>query len=97
MVMKFVNWALRRQSADLDNPRCPSHDVQMRLRGVIGGQRDSLATEKPIGTSTSARSTSATNGRDRPQRSQVPGGTDIPNARSMLVPGSLNSVPLAMQ
>ncbi len=36
MVMKYVNWALRRQSEESDIPRCPSHKVEMRLRGIIG-------------------------------------------------------------
>ena len=36
MVMKYVNWLLRR---DIDNPlipECPEHKVQMRLRGMQG-------------------------------------------------------------
>ena len=34
MVMKYVNWALRRQGEESDVPRCSDHKVEMRLRGV---------------------------------------------------------------
>ncbi|MEZ4505561.1 MAG: hypothetical protein R2848_06760 [Thermomicrobiales bacterium] len=36
MVMKYVNWALRRQAQESDTPRCPDHKIEMRLRGIIG-------------------------------------------------------------
>ncbi len=80
MVMKYVNWALRRQSADLDIPRCPSHDVQMRLRGVIGRPtRFRWQTEEtyryiyfcPVDKCNETVEIVR-------KRSQVPGGTDIP-------------------
>ena len=36
MVMKYVNWALRRDNGEPEIPVCPDHNVQMRLRGVMG-------------------------------------------------------------
>lgn len=36
MVMKYINWALRRDNGESPIPRCPDHDVEMRLRGMMG-------------------------------------------------------------
>ncbi len=36
MVMKYVNWALRRGVVEPDIPVCPDHQVEMRLRGTMG-------------------------------------------------------------
>lgn len=36
MVTKFINWVLRRPGDERRIPLCPDHEVEMRLRGVIG-------------------------------------------------------------
>lgn len=36
MVMKYINWALRREVDEPDIPVCPDHNIQMRLRGMQG-------------------------------------------------------------
>ena len=36
MVMKYVNWALRRAENRPLVPVCPDHDVTMRFRGIQG-------------------------------------------------------------
>jgi len=36
MVMKYINWALRREIDGPDIPVCPDHKVEMRLRGMQG-------------------------------------------------------------
>jgi hypothetical protein len=36
MVMKYVNWALRRSMEAPKTPVCPDHHVDMLLRGMVG-------------------------------------------------------------
>lgn len=36
MVMKYVNWALRRDNSLPPIPECPDHGIEMRLRGMMG-------------------------------------------------------------
>jgi hypothetical protein len=36
MVMKYINWALRREVYEPGIPECPDHKIQMRLRGMLG-------------------------------------------------------------
>ncbi len=36
MVMKYINWALRREQDEQPIPLCPDHNIEMRLRGVMG-------------------------------------------------------------
>lgn len=46
MVMKYINWALRRDGGEPSIPVCPEHGVDMRLRGTIGRPtRFSMQTE----------------------------------------------------
>lgn len=80
MVMKYVNWALRRQAEESDIPRCPSHKVEMRLRGIIGQPtRFRWQTEEdytyiyfcPVDKCNETVELVR-------RKSQVPGGTDIP-------------------
>ena len=36
MVMKYINWALRREEDEPEIPECPDHKIQMQLRGMLG-------------------------------------------------------------
>lgn len=36
MVMKYVNWVIRREVDEPEIPVCPDHGVPMRLRGTFG-------------------------------------------------------------
>lgn len=80
MVMKYVNWALRRQAEESDIPRCPDHKVQMRLRGVMGRptrfrwQTEEVYTYIYFCPVDECNETAMIERR----KAQVPGGTDIP-------------------
>jgi len=80
MVMKYVNWALRRQGDDSDTPRCPDHKVDMRLRGIIGQparyhwQSEEAYTYIFFCPVDKCNQTVEVLRR----KSQVPGGTDVP-------------------
>lgn len=80
MVMKYVNWALRRQDEQLDKPMCPDHHVEMLLRGQMGeparfrwqGQETyTYIYYCPVAECNQTLMVHR-------KRSQVPGGTDIP-------------------